>query len=47
MVGNTAVELSIILLSWYMPLGLIIGYSDLPLSIAISTVPLLLINMGL
>ena len=36
----------IILLGWYIPLGLVIGYSNLLLSIAISPVPLLLTNVG-
>ena len=47
MVGNTAVGLFITLLGWYMPLGLVIGYSNLLLSAAISLILLLLTNMGL
>ena len=47
MVGNTAVGLSIILLGWYIPLGSVIGYSNLLLSVAISLVLLLLANVGL
>jgi uncharacterized membrane protein (DUF485 family) len=47
MVGNMAVGSSIILLGWYVPLGLVIGYSNLLLSAAISLVPLLFTNVGL
>jgi len=41
------VGLFITLLGWYIPLGLVIGYGDLPLSTVISLVPLLLANVGL
>jgi len=47
MVGNAVVGSSIILLSWCVPIGLVIDYGDLLLSAAISLVPLLLINVGL
>jgi len=47
MVGNAVVGLSIILLGWYIPTGLVIGYGDLPLSAVISPVLLLLVNVGL
>ena len=47
MVSNIVVGSSIILLGWYIPLGLVIDYGDLPLSMAISPVLLLLANMGL
>ena len=39
--------MSIILSGWCVPLGLIMGYSNLLLSAVISPVPLLLTNMGL
>ena len=47
MVSNIVVGSSIILLGWCVPLGLVKGYGNLPLSVAISLVPLLLTNMGL
>ena len=47
MVGNIVVGSSITLLGWCVPLGLVIGCSDLLLSTAISLVPLLLADMGL
>ena len=40
------VGLSIILLGWYIPSGLVIGYNNLLLSVVISLVLLLLANMG-
>ena len=42
-----AVGLSIISLGWCVPLGSVIGYNNLPLSAAISLVPLSLTNIGL
>jgi hypothetical protein len=47
MVGDAAVGLFIILLGWYIPSDSVIGCGDLLLSIAISLVLLLLVNMGL
>ena len=47
MVSNIVVGSSIILLGWCVPLGLVIGYGNLLLSVAISLVLLLLTNMGL
>ena len=47
MVGNMVVGLSITLLDWCVFLGLVIGCSDLLLSVAISLVLLLLTDMGL
>ena len=47
MVNNAAVGSFIILLGWCVPSGLVIGYGDLLLSIAISLVLLLLANIGL
>ena len=46
MVSNIVVGLSIILLGWCIPLGLIIGYSNLLLSVVISPVPLSLADVG-
>jgi hypothetical protein len=47
MVSNVVVGSSIILLGWYIPLGLVIDCSNLPLSMVISLVLLLLTNIGL
>jgi len=47
MVSNAVVGSSIILLGWCVPLGLVIGCGDIPLSAAISPVPLLLADVGL
>jgi len=47
MVSNIVVGSSIISLGWYIPLGLVIDYDNLPLSVAISPVLLLLANIGL
>jgi len=47
MVSDAAVGSSITLSGWCVPLDLVIGYSDLPLSAVISLVLLLLANIGL
>jgi hypothetical protein len=47
MVGDIVVGSSITLLGWYIPLGLVIDYSNLLLSTVISLVLLLLTNIGL
>ena len=47
MVSNVAVGSFIILLGWCVPLGLVMGCGDLLLSVVISLVLLLLVNMGL
>ena len=47
MVGDIVVGLSIILLGWCVPLGLIIGYSNLLLFMVISLVPLSPTDVGL
>ena len=46
MVGNIVVGSSITLLGWCVPLGLVIGCSNLLLSVAISPVLLSLANVG-
>ena len=46
MVSDMVVGMSIILLGWYIPLGLVIGCSNLLLSTAISLVLLSLANVG-
>jgi len=47
MVGDVVVGLSIILLGWYIPLGLVMGCGNLLLSVAISLVLLLPADVGL
>ena len=47
MVSNMVVGTSIILLGWCIPLGLVMGYNNLPLSAAISQVLLSFADMGL
>jgi len=47
MVSNAVVGSSITSLGWCVPLGSVIGCGNIPLSAAISPVPLLLANMGL
>ena len=47
MVGDVVVGLSITLLGWCVPTGLVIGCGNLLLSTVISLVPLSLINIGL
>ena len=47
MVGDAVIKTSIISLGWCIPSGLVIGCGNLPLSAAISPVPLSLINIGL